>query len=125
FGPQWSSTIYGSAAQYKVLLELDPEYQENADSLDKVAFKTSKGTLVPFESIMKLQETVGPQTVNHVGELPAVSISFALRPGVSLGAAVDHVNRTAAAILPAPVTTALPGSAKAVPTAMQTLSLLR
>ncbi len=40
FGPQWSSTIYGSAAQYKVLLELDPHYQEHADSLEKIAFKT-------------------------------------------------------------------------------------
>jgi len=124
FGPQWSSTIYGSAAQYKVLLELDPQYQENADSLDKVSFKTSKGTLVPFESIMKLKETVGPQTVNHVGELPAVSISFGLRPGVSLGAAVDHVNRTAAAILPATVTTAFQGSAKTFQQSMQNLSLL-
>src|SRR4029077_412537 len=48
FGPQWSSTIYGPAAQYKVLLELDPQYQEDAESLDKVAFKTSAGALVPF-----------------------------------------------------------------------------
>jgi hydrophobic/amphiphilic exporter-1 (mainly G- bacteria), HAE1 family len=124
FGPQWSSTIYGSAAQYKVLLELDPKYQENADSLDKVAFKASNGALVPFESIMTLKETVGPQTVNHVGELPAVSISFALRPGVSLGAAVDHVNRTAASILPPTVTTAFQGSAKTFQQSMQNLSLL-
>ncbi len=82
FGPQWASTIYGSAAQYKVLLELDPRDQQQADSLQKIAFKTSNGTLVPLESVLSLKETVGPQTVNHVGELPAVSVSFALRPGV-------------------------------------------
>jgi len=124
FGPQWSSTIYGSAAQYKVLLELDPRYQEDAGSLDKLAFKASNGALVPFESIMKLQESVGPQTVNHVGELPAVSISFGLRPGVSLGAAVDRVNRTAAAMLPATVTTDFQGSAKTFQQSMQNLTLL-
>ncbi|HKB09586.1 MAG TPA: efflux RND transporter permease subunit, partial [Vicinamibacterales bacterium] len=124
FGPQWSSTIYGAAAQYKVLLELDPQYQENAESLDSVAFKTAKGTLVPFQSIMRLRETVGPQTVNHVGELPAVSISFGLRPGVSLGAAVDRVNQTAATILPATVTTEFQGSAKTFQQSMQNLSLL-
>jgi HAE1 family hydrophobic/amphiphilic exporter-1 len=124
FGPQWASTIYGPAAQYKVLLELDPEYQQDAASLDKLAFKTASGTLVPFESIVRLKESVGPQTVNHVGELPAVSISFALRPGVSLGAAVDHVNRTAAAILPATVTTAFQGSAKTFQQSMQNLTLL-
>jgi HAE1 family hydrophobic/amphiphilic exporter-1 len=124
FGPQWSSTIYGPAAQYKVLLELDPQYQQDAASLDKLAFKAPSGALVPFESIVKLKESVGPQTVNHVGELPAVSISFALKPGVSLGAAVDHVNRTAAAMLPATVTTAFQGSAKTFQQSMQNLTLL-
>ena len=74
FGPQWASTIYGPAAQYKVLLELDPEDQERTDSLEKIAFKTPSGSLVPLESVVKVQETVGPQTVNHVGELPAVRL---------------------------------------------------
>jgi hydrophobic/amphiphilic exporter-1 (mainly G- bacteria), HAE1 family len=124
FGPQWSSTIYGPATQYKVLLELDPRYQEQADSLEKIAFKAANGALVPFESVMKLQETVGPQTVNHVGELPAVSISFALRPGVSLGAAVDHINRVAASMLPPTVTVAFQGSAKTFQQSMQNLGLL-
>ena len=124
FGPQWSSTIYGRASQYKVLLELDPKYQEQADSLDKIAFKTPGGALVPFESVIKREETVGPQTVNHVGQLPAVSISFGLRPGVSLGAAVDHINRVAAGLLPATVTTAFQGSAKTFQQSMQNLGLL-
>jgi HAE1 family hydrophobic/amphiphilic exporter-1 len=124
FGPQWSSTIYGTTAQYKVLLELDPKDQEQANSLEKIAFKTPGGGLVPFESVVKLKETVGPQTVNHVGELPAVSISFALRPGVSLGAAVDHINQVAASVLPPTVTTAFQGSAKTFQQSMQNLGLL-
>jgi multidrug efflux pump subunit AcrB len=124
FGPQWASTIYGSTAQYKVLLELDPRNQEQAASLEKIAFKTPSGALVPLESVMHLQETVGPQTVNHVGELPAVSISFGLKPGVSLGAAVDHVNQTTAAVLPETVTASFQGSAKTFQQSMQNLGLL-
>jgi len=124
FGPQWASTIYGSAAQYKVLLELDPKYQEQADSLEKIAFKTPSGALVPFESVMTLKESVGPQTVNHVGQLPAVSISFGLRPGVSLGEAVDRIRQTTARVLPATVTTSFQGSAKTFQQSMQNLGLL-
>jgi HAE1 family hydrophobic/amphiphilic exporter-1 len=124
FGPQWASTIYGSAAQYKVLLELDPKDQQQADSLDKIAFKTPAGALIPFESVVTPKETVGPQTVNHVGQLPAVSISFALRPGVSLGAAVNHINDTAARMLPATITTDFQGSAKTFEQSMRNLGLL-
>src|SRR5471032_1431836 len=124
FGPQWSSTIYGSTAQYKVLLELDPRYQEHADSLERIAFKTSNGTLVPFESVMTLKETVGPQSVNHVGQLPAVSLSFGLKPGVSLGAAVERIQRTAASVLPPDVTTDFQGSAKTFQQSMSNLGLL-
>ena len=124
FGPSWISTIYAPAAQYKVLIELLPKYQEHADSLQTIAFKTAAGALVPLQSVLTPQETVGPQTVNHVGELPAVSISFGLRPGVSLGAAVDHVNRVAAALLPPDVTTTFQGSAKTFQQSMTNLGLL-
>ena len=79
---------------------------------------------MPLQSVLTPQETVGPQTVNHVGELPAVSISFGLRPGVSLGAAVDHVNQVAAALLPPDVTTTFQGSAKTFQQSMTNLGLL-
>jgi hydrophobic/amphiphilic exporter-1 (mainly G- bacteria), HAE1 family len=124
YGPQWSSTIYGPTAQYKVLLELAPQYEEQPDSLRDIAFKAANGALVPLESVVKTEETVGPQTVNHVGELPAVTISFGLRRGVSLGAAVDRINATAATILPPTVTTAFQGSAKVFQASMQNLGLL-
>jgi hydrophobic/amphiphilic exporter-1 (mainly G- bacteria), HAE1 family len=123
-GPQWSSTIYGPTSQYRVLLELDPKYQQHAESLRKIAFKTTRGTLVPLESIVGFKETVGPQTVNHVGELPAVTISFGLRPGESLGDAVTRINETASSILPPTVTTAFQGSAKTFQESMQNLGLL-
>ena len=124
FGPRWATTIYGPKAQYKVLLELDPRYQQHADSLEQIAFKTSRGALVPLQSVVNLRTTVGPQTVNHVGQLPAVSISFGLRPGVSLGAAVDHIRQTAERILPPTVTTEFQGTAKTFQQSMQNLGLL-
>src|SRR5262249_51653555 len=111
-------------ARAAVLLELDPKDQQQADSLDKIAFKAPNGALVPLESVVTSTETVGPQTVNHVGELPAVTISFGLRPGVSLGAAVDHISRTAASLLPPTITTAFQGSAKVFQASMQNLGLL-
>ena len=124
FGPQWASTIYGDKAQYKVLLELDPKDQQNVESLKKITFKTPGGELVPLESIVDLKDTVGPQTVNHSGQLPAVAISFGLSPGVSLGDAVTRVRQVADRVLPATVTTELQGSAKVFQASMQNLGLL-
>ena len=123
-GPRWATTIYGPRSQYRVLLELDPKYQEQADTLTKIAFKAPGGGMVPLESVVKFKETVGPQSVNHIGQLPAVSISFNLKPGVSLGDAVDKVQATAKAILPGDVTTSFQGSAKVFQQSMANLTLL-
>ncbi len=123
-GPKWSTTIYGPRSQYKVLLELDPKFQEQADSLRRIGFKTASGGIVPLESVVGFKETVGPQNVNHMGQLPAVSISFSLRPGVSLGAAVDRINQVARQVLPPTVTTGFQGSAKVFQQSMTNLGLL-
>jgi HAE1 family hydrophobic/amphiphilic exporter-1 len=124
FGPKWSSTIYGNTTQYKVLLELDPKYQEYADSLQKLTFKSARGGLVPLSSILAMQETVGPQSINHSGQLPSVSISFALARGVSLGDAVDHIRQVASNLLPPTVTIGFEGSAKVFQESTRNLSLL-
>ena len=123
-GPRWSSTIYGPRSQYKVLLEFAPQYQARVDALQQLAFKTPRGSLVPLESVVHFKETVGPNSVNHMGQLPAVSISFSLRPGVSLGAAVDRITETARTVLPATVTTAFQGSAKVFQQSLTNLGLL-
>ena len=123
-GPKWSSTIYGQSSQYRVLLELDPRYQLHADSLRKVAFKSPGGALVPLESVVDFKETVGPQSVNHSGQLPSVSVSFGLRPGNSLGAATAHVKQVADGLLPPTVTTSFEGQAKVFQQSMNNLGLL-
>jgi HAE1 family hydrophobic/amphiphilic exporter-1 len=123
-GPKWSSTIYGNTAQYRVLVELDPKYQGASDSLKKVAFRAPSGALVPLESVVDFKETVGPQSINHSGQLPSVSVSFGLRPGVSLGAATAHVKQVADRLLPPTITTSFEGSARVFQQSMNNLGLL-
>jgi HAE1 family hydrophobic/amphiphilic exporter-1 len=123
-GPKWSTTIYGDTAQYRVLLELDPKYQGHVDSLEKVAFKAPNGSLVPLQSVINFKETVGPQSINHSGQLPSVSVSFGLKPGVSLGVATDRVKQVADRVLPPTITTSFEGQAKAFQQSMNNLGLL-
>src|SRR5262249_44141267 len=124
FGPRWASTIYGEHTQYRVLLEIDPRYQQYADSLQKMTFKAPGGAVVPFEAVVSPRNTVGPQTINHSGQLPSVSVSFGLRPGVSLGTAVDRIRAVAAMVLSATVSIAFEGSAKVFQESMRNLGLL-
>jgi HAE1 family hydrophobic/amphiphilic exporter-1 len=124
FGPKWSSTIYGPQAQYRVLLELAPQYQAHMDSLAQVSFKTTDGLLVPLESVVRYKQTVGPQSINHSGQLPSVSISFGLRPGAALGTATTAIRQLADGMLPPTVTTAFQGSAKLFETSMRNMGLL-
>jgi len=124
FGSTWVSTIYGPASQYKVLLELDPNDQLRTESLKDIAFKTSTGALVPLDSVVDYKESVGPQSINHSGQLPSVSISFGLKPGISLGQAVAHVKAVADAMLPATVTASFEGQTKVFQQSMSNLGLL-
>ena len=123
-GPKWSSTIYGDVSQYRVLLELNPEYQGHIDSLERVAFKAPNGSLVPLQSVIDFKETVGPQSINHSGQLPSVSVSFGLKPGVSLGTATAHVKQVADRLLPPTISTSFEGQAKVFQQSMNNLGLL-
>ena len=88
YGPRWVSTIYGSVNEYKVLLELEPEYQADPKALSLLYFKTPTGRLIPLDTLATIADETGPQTINHYGQLPAATISFNLKPGASLGEAV-------------------------------------
>jgi hydrophobic/amphiphilic exporter-1 (mainly G- bacteria), HAE1 family len=124
FGPRWSSTIYAPTNQFKVLLEIQPKYQAFSDYLNKIYFKSSNGRLVPLGNFAHLTKNAGPQSINHSGQLPSVTISFNLRQGVALGQAVNEVQETAKRILPANISTGFDGTAKAFQSSLKNLSLL-
>ena len=118
------STIYAPNNQYQVIMELQPEFQRDPSSLSMLYIRSSAGQLVPLRSVSKLSQDVGPLSVNHLGQLPAVTLSFNTRPGVSLGDAVNAVNRTARDVLPASVSTSFQGTAQAFQSSMQGLGWL-
>ena len=124
YGPRWVSTIYASTAQYRVLLELLPEYQKYADYLSLLYFKTSNERLVPLDSFATLRTDAGPQSVNHSGQLPSVTLSFNLKPGVALGDAVNEVQETADRLLPPTITPSFQGTAKAFQDSLKNLGIL-
>jgi len=92
--------------------------------LKNIAFRTNAGTTVPLDTIVQFKEAVGPQSINHSGQLPSVSVSFGLRPGISLGEATARVKQVADRILPATITTSFEGSAKVFQQSMSNLGLL-
>src|SRR5579864_1679379 len=113
FGSRQVATIYTPANNYQVILETKPEFQSNPNDLDKVYLKTSTGTVVPLSAVTKFVRTVGPLQVNHQGQQPAVTISFNLRPGFSLGEAVDEITQLEQEEhLPATITTGFQGTAQ-------------
>ena len=113
YGPRWVSTIYAAINEYKVLLELKPQYQADPRALSLLYFKSSNGPLIPLDTLASLKQDVGPQTINHFGQLPAVTISFNLKPGVSLGDVVSQIQALAGQTLPATISTTFQGAAKA------------
>jgi HAE1 family hydrophobic/amphiphilic exporter-1 len=94
-------------------MELLPEYQRDLSALSLLDIRSSQGTLVPLSAVSTLTQTSGPVTINHSGQLPAVTLSFNLAPGVSLGEAVAEVQKDANDVLPSTVTTAFAGTAQA------------
>jgi HAE1 family hydrophobic/amphiphilic exporter-1 len=113
YGSGQVSTIYTATNQYWVVMELLPEYQQDLSALSLLYIRSNNGTLVPLASLATLTSSVGPLTVNHAGQLPSVTLSFDLRPGVSIGTAVADVQRVARQTLPSSITSNFSGTAQA------------
>lgn len=124
FGPSWISTIYTPIAQNKVLLEVDPKYQEHSDSLSALYLKSNTGQLVPLDAVTVVKRDAGPMSINRSGQLPSVTISFNLKPGVALGDAVEEVQEAANRTLPASMRTSFTGTAQAFQSSLKNLGLL-
>ena len=124
YGSRQISTIYAPNNEYQVIMELLPEFQRDPSAFQLLYVRSKKGDLVPLSALTHLQRTVGPLAVNHAGQLPAVTLSFNLAPGVSLGDAVAEINKVARASLPATVQTSFQGTAQAFEASQKGLGLL-
>jgi len=159
YGTKQISTIYATSNEYQVIMEVQPEYQQDPSALGRLyihstatassasspsqlqsivvqsttpvvsssqapAGQSTQGRLVPLSTVAKLSRSVGPLLVNHLSQLPSATISFNLRPGVSLSAATDQVQTLAKQTLPSTITTAFQGTAQIFQSSLQNLTLL-
>ena len=144
YGTKWVSTIYGTVNEYKVLLELAPQFQRDPAALSLLYFKatpnsasqvgsptappspgaTGGGPVVPLDTLAKATQVVGPQAVNHYGQLTSVTVSFGLAPGTSLGTALNRVGDIATSVLPEGVSGHFQGAAQAFQGSLGNLSVL-
>jgi multidrug efflux pump len=119
FGQRQVSTIFTELNQYRVVLEVASEFQHHPSRLDDIYVTGTSGGQVPLPAIAHVSETRAPLIVSHQGQFPAVTLSFDLAPGVSLGAAVDAVERATRTIgLPASIRGSFQGTAQAFQAAL-------
>src|SRR6185437_6776975 len=105
--------IYEPSNDYQVILEVDPRYQQDPSDLSRIYLRSASGQAVPLDAIATVTSALGPVTVNHQGQLPSVTISFNLAPGVALGDAVNAIRAVERQVnLPATVSTGFQGTAQ-------------
>ncbi len=124
FGQRQVSDIYTPTNDYQVLMELLPRYQMDPAALHLLYIRSDVGKLVPLDAVTKPHNTVGPLSVTHLGQLPSVTLSFNLAPGVSLGDAVDRIETAARETLPDDIRTSFQGVAAAFQSSLQGMGLL-
>ena len=131
FGSGQISTIYGDLAEYWVVFEVLPEFQRDPDALGRLyitsafADANNQPRLVPLSAVAKLSRGVAPMTISHVGQLPSVTVSFNLAPGVALGTAVDKIHELQSELhLPATISASFQGSAAVFQSSLAGLGFL-
>ena len=124
FGTRQVSTIYTPTNQYYVIMEVAPEFQRDASALSLIYLRSRSGKLVSLDTVATLRRDVGPLTVNHLGQLPAVTLSFNLKSGVSLGEATAAIQQIARVELPATISYSFVGSAQAFASSLAGMGLL-
>jgi multidrug efflux pump len=100
FGQRIVSTTFTQLNQYRVILEIRPEDRETADALDKLFVRTSAGNAVPLSQLARFETRPAPLAIAHQGQFPSVTLSFDTSPDVSLGAAIEAIERTTASLDP-------------------------
>ncbi len=124
FGERQVSDIYTPTNDYWVIMELLPRYQMDPAALHLLYIRSATGKLVPLDAVTRPRNTVGPLSVTHLGQLPSVTLSFNLAPGVSLGDAVDRIGAAAREALPADISTSFQGVAAAFQSSLKGMGFL-
>ena len=124
YGARQITTIFTPNNEYQVILELAPHYRREPKALSLLYVRGEGDNLVPFDSLVKMEQGVGPLQVNHTGQLPSVTISFALRPGASLGGNLAEIEAIARETLPPTIATNFQGTAQAFQASAKGLGIL-
>ena len=124
YGTRQVSTILAPQNQYQVIMEVAPEFQSNQAALSMLYLHGANQQLVPLSAIADVKPSVGPMQINHVGQLPSVTLSFNLKPEVALGDAVAAVQEASREMLPATIVGSFQGQAQAFQSSMQGLGLI-
>jgi HAE1 family hydrophobic/amphiphilic exporter-1 len=124
YGSRQVSTIFTPNNQYTVIMELLPEFQRDISALGMLYIRSRQGGLVPLSAVADMRENIGPLQITHAGQLPSVTISFNMRPGVALSEATAAVEAAAAEVLPQNVTSSFSGTAQAFAASQQGLFAL-
>ncbi len=124
YGQRQVSPIYTSNNEYWVVLQVQKRFQSDPAMLSELYIHSSSGELVPLSAVSKFVTGVGPLTVNHTGQLPSVTISFNLKPGVALGDAVNEIKFISNATLPISIESSFQGTAQAFQQSLTGLGIL-
>ena len=124
YGSRQISTIYAPTDEYWVVMEVEPQYQFDPSTLSLLYVRSSSGDLVPLSTVVKFTRSLGPLSVNHLGQLPSVTISFDVAPGVSLGKALGEVKQMSADTLPDSISSTFQGTAQVFESSMGGLGML-
>jgi hydrophobic/amphiphilic exporter-1 (mainly G- bacteria), HAE1 family len=125
FGARQVSTIYTPSNEYWVIMELEPRFQRDASTLSLLYVSSSSGALVPLDTIARLDWGVGPLTVNHLGQLPSVTISFDLNPGLSLSEAISQIQAATRGLgVPVTLNASFQGAAQAFQSSLAGMGFL-
>ncbi|CAN1213264.1 efflux RND transporter permease subunit [Tumidithrix helvetica PCC 7403] len=124
YGTRQISTIYASDSQYQVILVVGTEYQRDRNGLDLLSVRSPNGQLVPLNAVATIERSVGPLVVTHSGQLASVTLSFNLKPGISLGDVTGKITELANQTLPSDISTGFQGSAQAFQDSLQGLPFL-
>ncbi len=125
FGQRQVSTIFTQLNQYRVVLEVAPEFRDSLKDVGSIYIKTTSGKTAPLESLTRMEYLDAPLAINHQGQFPVVTVSFNVAPGVSLGNAVEAVQEATRELqIPGSMLGAFQGSAEAYQRSLQTTPLL-